>query len=80
MVLNILYDFDVLWTIKERRDSSTVETIHVSRVHKNVTKQTNPLKGDNLITNKYVTSLEASRTTVNTQCFKISVLEKENIF
>jgi len=44
MLLDILSDFDILWTTKERTDSSIVETTHVSRVpnsltcHKNVTK------------------------------------------
>jgi len=33
MLLDILSDFDVLWTIKERTYSSSVQTIHVSRFH-----------------------------------------------
>jgi len=33
MLSDILSDFDILWTIKERTDSSIVETIHMSRVH-----------------------------------------------
>jgi len=34
MFLDILSDFDILWTTKEgRTDSSIVETMHVSRVH-----------------------------------------------
>jgi len=75
--LDSLSDFYVLWTTKER---SIMETIHVSRVHdtlkchRNVTKQINPLQVDNLITNKVVAILEASRRTMNTQCTKISVL------
>jgi hypothetical protein len=57
-----------------------VETIHASSVHdcfkchRNVTMQTKPLQRDNLITNKYGTILEASRTILNTQCVKIYVL------
>jgi len=49
MLLDILSDFDVLWTMKEWKNSSIVETVHVSRVHnslkshRNVTKQTNPI-------------------------------------
>jgi hypothetical protein len=44
---------DILWTTEERRDSSIMENIHVSRVHnslkcrENVSKQTNPLQADN---------------------------------
>jgi hypothetical protein len=51
---------DILWNTKERTDSTTVETICVSRVHnslkcnRNVTKQTNPLQVDNLITHESV--------------------------
>jgi hypothetical protein len=58
MFSNILSDCDFFWTTEKRTDSSIVETIHVSRVHdslkcpRNVTEQTNPLKVDNLITNK----------------------------
>jgi hypothetical protein len=71
---------DVLWTNKGRTDSSTVETIQVSRVHNslkchvNVTEQTNPLHVDNSITNKYVAILEGSRTILNTQYVKTYVL------
>jgi len=56
-----------------------METIHVWRVHKslkchrNVTKQTNPLQVDTIITNNCVEILEASRRILNTQCAKIYV-------
>jgi len=49
MLIDILSDFEVLWTTKEGTDSSIVETIHVSRIHnslkcyRNVIKQTYPL-------------------------------------
>jgi len=36
--------------------------------------QTKPLQRDNLITNKYGTILEASRTILNTECVKIYAL------
>jgi hypothetical protein len=48
---------DISWITKERTDSSNEETIYVSRVHNffkchsNVSKQTNPLHMDDLITN-----------------------------
>jgi hypothetical protein len=64
---------------QEGTDSSTVETINVSRVHdslkchRNVTKQTNTLQVNNLFKNTSVAILEASRR-LNTQCVKISVL------
>jgi len=41
-----LSDFDILWTTKERTDSSVEETVNVSEVnnfikcHRNVSKQT----------------------------------------
>jgi len=74
--LDILSDFDVLWTTKVRTDNSIVETVHVSRVHnslkchRNVTKQINPLQVDDLITHKSVAILEASRRILNTQYVK----------
>jgi len=43
------------------------------KCHRNVTKQTNSLHVDNLITNKPVAILEASRRILNAY-FKISVL------
>jgi hypothetical protein len=43
------------------------------KCHRVVTKQTNPLQVDNLITNKFVSILEASRRILNTQCVDISV-------
>jgi hypothetical protein len=51
--LDTLSDFEVLWTSKERNGGSRDETIHVSRVHdslkchRNVSKQTIPIKVDN---------------------------------
>jgi len=62
---------DILWTNKERTDNGIVETkcfksSQFSQCHKNVTKQTNPLVVHNLITNKYVAILEASRRILNT--------------
>jgi hypothetical protein len=74
MFLDILSDFDVLSTTNKRTDSSTVETIHASGVqdslkcHRNVTKQTNPLQVDNLIIDKSVATLEASRRILNIVC------------
>jgi len=53
MFLDILSDFDVLWTTKERTYSSTEETIHVSRFHnylkchRNITMQSDPINVDN---------------------------------
>jgi len=50
-----------------------MKTIHVSRVHdslkcpRNATKQTNPLQVDNLIKNKSVAILEASRRILTTE-------------
>jgi len=64
----------------KRNDSSNVKTIHTSRLHdsvkcyRNVTKQTNPLQVENLITNKSVVNLEAPRRIFKTQCVKISIL------
>jgi hypothetical protein len=84
MFLDILSDFDVLWTTKERKDS--MQTIHVSRVHislkfhRTITKQTDTLQVDNLITNKSVAICEASRRILNTQCVKIFVLENVKHF
>jgi hypothetical protein len=81
-----LSDSDNLWTTQERTDSSTEETIHVSRVHgslkchRNVYQQINSLQINNLITNKPVALLEASRRILNTQCVKISVLANVKIF
>jgi hypothetical protein len=73
MFWEILSDFDVLWTTKERTDSSIVEIIHVSGVNDSlkshrVTKQTNPWQVDNLITNKSVVVYEASRRILNILC------------
>jgi hypothetical protein len=48
--------------------------------HRNVSKQTNPLQMDNLITNKPVAISEASRRIMNTQCVKIPVLANLKIF
>jgi hypothetical protein len=68
------------------RDSSTVETIHVSRLHYSLechrydAKQTTPLQVNNLITNKSVGILEASRRILNTQCVKTSVLANTKNF
>jgi hypothetical protein len=76
LFLDILSDFDNLWTTKKGTDSSIVETTHVSRVHdslkchRNVTKQTNTLQMDNLITNKSVAISEASTRNI-IQCVKI---------
>jgi len=61
-------------------DSNIMETIHVSRVHdslkchRNIIKQINPLKVNNLIINKCVAILEAFRRILNTQCVSIFVL------
>jgi hypothetical protein len=50
MFLDILFDFDALWTTKERTGASIVETFHVSRVHaslkchRNVTDKPSPYK------------------------------------
>jgi hypothetical protein len=57
-----------------------METIHVSKssqclkCHRNVTKQINPLQVHNLVANKSVAILEASRRILNIQYVKISVL------
>jgi len=80
MFLVILSEFHVLWTTKERTDSSMLEIIHVSRVndyfkcHRNITMQTYPLQMDNLITNRSVAIYKASKRILNTQCVKISLL------
>jgi hypothetical protein len=51
------------------------QRVHYSlKCHRTVIKQMNPLQVNNLITNKSVAILEASRRIMNTQCFKISVL------
>jgi hypothetical protein len=60
-----------LWTTEERTDGSIMGIICVSRVYdslkyRNVAKQTNPFKVDNLITNRYLEILEASRIRLNT--------------
>jgi hypothetical protein len=79
MFLDILSYFDILWTTKERTDNRIIETIYGSRVHgslnchRHVAKQINPLQVDNLITNKSLTILEASRI-LNTQCVRTYVL------
>jgi hypothetical protein len=77
MLLDFFLHFDVLWTTKERKDSSAVETICMLKFHyfhRNVTKQTNPSKVDNSIVNKSVAILEVSRRIMNTQCVRISLL------
>jgi hypothetical protein len=72
-----LSDFDILWTTKERKDSSTEETINVQNVHKllkchrNASKQTNPLQVDDLITNKSLAIFEASRRIMDTHSVKM---------
>jgi len=74
-----LSDFDILWTIKERKDGSFDKTINVSRVHnflkchRNVIKQTDALLVDNSITNKSLGNFEVSRI-LDTHCVKISIL------
>jgi hypothetical protein len=50
------------------------------KCHRNVTKQTNPLQVDNLITNKSMAILEASRSIVNTHCLKTYVLANVKMF
>jgi hypothetical protein len=56
----------------QRTDGNNGKTIHVTTVHYvfrcqgNVSKQTNPFQVDDLITNKYVALLEASRKILNT--------------
>jgi hypothetical protein len=72
----ILSNFNVLWAIKERTDSSITETIRI----RNITKQTNPSQEQNVITNKSVAILEASRRILNTQCVKISSFAKGKNF
>jgi hypothetical protein len=75
-VFRHLSDFDVSWATKEKTDSSIMETIHMSGVpgslkcYKKVTKQTNSLQMENLITNRSVSMLEACRRILNTQCVK----------
>jgi hypothetical protein len=72
MLLDILSDFDILWTTKEKTDSNILETIHVPKVHDslNVTgvllSKPTPLKVNNLITHKSVAISEASRRILNT--------------
>jgi len=63
---------------KHRTDCSIEETIHVSR--ENISKQTSLLQVDNLIMNKSVAFLEASRRILNMQCLKISFLENVKNF
>jgi len=63
MLFDILSDFEILRTTKERRESSIMEIVHVKssqflKCHRNATKQTNPLQVDNLITNKSVKPLQ----------------------
>jgi hypothetical protein len=64
MFSDILSYFDILWTTKERTDSSIVETIHVLKSsqflkhHRKVPKQMNPLQVNNLITNKSLAKLK----------------------
>jgi len=59
-----LSDLDILWTTKEIRDGRFNTTINVSRVynflkyHSNVSKQTNPLQVDDLITYKSLAHFE----------------------
>jgi len=48
--------------------------------HRYVTKHTNPLQVDNLITNKSVAILEDSTRILNKQCVGISVLANVKIF
>jgi hypothetical protein len=47
---------------------------------RNVRKRTKPLQVDNLITNKFVSILEASRRVTVTMCVKISLLPNVNEF
>jgi hypothetical protein len=61
-------------------------SVNVSRVndfvlksHRNVSKQTNPLKAKDLITNKSLTALEASRRILDTYWVKSTVLANMNI-
>jgi hypothetical protein len=84
MLLNILSDFDVLWTAKERTKSSIVETMHVSRVHdslkcyRKVNKQTNPLQVDNLITNKSGNLRNLYKNSEHTVCQNLCFCKCEN--
>jgi hypothetical protein len=49
--------------------------VHSSvKCHRNVIKETNPLQVDDLITNKSVAMLEASRRILKMQYIKINVL------
>jgi hypothetical protein len=64
----------------KKEETATLWKLQVSRVHnslkchRNVTKQTNLLQVDNLITNKSVSNLKASRRILYTQCVKTYVL------
>jgi hypothetical protein len=44
------------------------------KCYRDVTKQTNQLQVNNMIKNKFVAVLEASRRILNAHCVKISVL------
>jgi len=68
------------WGPPKKEKMAAMRKLDMSRVHnylkchRNVSKQANPLQVDNLITNKYVGILEASKRTLSTQCVNISVL------
>jgi hypothetical protein len=75
--------FVLFWYLLDyrRKDNSSVETVHVPSLHnslkccRNVTKQNNPLQVDNLITNKAVAILEASRGVLNMTVSKLLFLQ-----
>jgi hypothetical protein len=79
-VLYILSDFDVLQTTKE--NSSLVgkcqRVYNSSKCHGTVTKQTNPLQVDNVITYKSVATLDTCRRILNPQ--KLHSCKCEKIF
>jgi hypothetical protein len=54
--------------------------IEFLKCHRKVSKHTNPLQVDNLITNKFVVILEAFRRILTTDQVKISVLPNVKIF
>jgi len=66
--------FYILWTSKEITRNSIEEIIHVLRVnnhlkcHKNVTKHTNHLEVDILMTSKFVAVLGACKKSLTTDC------------
>jgi len=68
-----------------KKEQTALWKLHVSGIHdflkchRNVTKQTNPLHVDNLIMNKFVAFLEATRI-LNTHCVKTYVLANVNFF